>query len=361
MAWAWGLEWVWVGGYSAAATTILLTNCMLLVSVIRNRYLHYTFNYVVFALSLRNILRVVFTLGLVVVAKLSQAGPAALQLPGLPANLSRHEAAPRVCEVTAAVDSALVTSAMFYLALLALHLFCRAPNPPSLSANLRTLKLYGLECGVVPIQEAWWLAPLVVLVPPLLAASLALPAALLQLPHPLAAIPGGELCAVTLGPEQESRLLTFHTSEAILGYCLPLALAACLVAGLSVRRCVSCCSTSCVSSFCKEELVCSLLALLTAAAQLPYYLPTLATNLERAGLGAGAGLVLATPTLARLVEMLGGGALPVLVFTLLPAYSKWSSQPDTDDLRSGYRRSRRDQSTNAPDSRRDSLASFGFD
>lgn len=50
------------------------------------------------------------------------------------------------------MDSALVTSAMFYLALLALHLFCRAPNPPSLSANLRTLKLYGLECGVVPIQ-----------------------------------------------------------------------------------------------------------------------------------------------------------------------------------------------------------------
>ena len=324
----------------------------------------------------RNILRVVFTLGLVVVAKLSQAGPAPLQvqystvqcstavpaqpcphlppqLPGLPANLSRHEAAPRVCEVTAAVDSALVTSAMFYLALLALHLFCRAPNPPSLSANLRTLKLYGLECGVVPIQvrlplpsppspsppaqEAWWLAPVVVVVPPLLAASLALPAALLQLPHPLAAIPGGELCAVSPGPEQASRLLTLDTSEAILGYCLPLALAACLVTGLSVRRCVSCCSTSCVSSFCKEELVCSLLALLTAAAQLPSYLPTLATNLERAGLGAGAGLVLATPTLARLVEMLGGGALPVLVFTLLPAYSKWSSQPDTDDLRSGYR------------------------
>ena len=180
---------------------------------------------------------------------------------------------------------------------------------------------------------------MVVVVPPLLAASLALPAALLQLPHPLAAIPGGELCAVSPGPDLASRLLTLRTSEAILGYCLPLALAACLVTGLSVRRCVSCCSTSCVSSFCKEELVCSLLALLTAAAQLPSYLPTLATNLERAGLGAGAGagLVLATPTLARLVEMLGGGALPVLVFTLLPAYSKWSSQPDTDDLRSGYR------------------------
>ena len=51
--WAWGVEWVWVGGYSAAATTIILLNFMLFISIIRNRYLHYSFNYVVFALSLR--------------------------------------------------------------------------------------------------------------------------------------------------------------------------------------------------------------------------------------------------------------------------------------------------------------------
>ena len=70
--WAWGVEWIWVGGYSAAATTILLLNILLFVSIIRqglpsslelavfskfpffrNRYLHYSFNYVVFALSLR--------------------------------------------------------------------------------------------------------------------------------------------------------------------------------------------------------------------------------------------------------------------------------------------------------------------
>ena len=51
--WAWGVEWVWVGGYSAAATTIILLNFMLFISVIRNRYLHYSFNYVVFALSFR--------------------------------------------------------------------------------------------------------------------------------------------------------------------------------------------------------------------------------------------------------------------------------------------------------------------
>lgn len=71
--WAWGVEWVWVGGYSAASTTIILLNFSLFIAVIRNRYLHYSFNYVVFALALRNICRVVFTLYLVFIAKLSQS------------------------------------------------------------------------------------------------------------------------------------------------------------------------------------------------------------------------------------------------------------------------------------------------
>ena len=89
--WAWGVEWIWVGGYSAAATTIILLNFMLFISIIRNRYLHYSFNYVVFILSFRyldhldpdkesllhvnsrNICRVIFTLFLVFLAKLSQS------------------------------------------------------------------------------------------------------------------------------------------------------------------------------------------------------------------------------------------------------------------------------------------------
>ena len=33
--WAWGVEWIWVGGYSAAATTILLLNIVLFISIIR--------------------------------------------------------------------------------------------------------------------------------------------------------------------------------------------------------------------------------------------------------------------------------------------------------------------------------------
>ena len=85
--WAWGVEWIWVSGYSAAATTIVLLNLVLFISVVRNRYLHYTFNYVVFSLSFRyfdiglislqcswrNICRVGFTLYLVLLGKLSQS------------------------------------------------------------------------------------------------------------------------------------------------------------------------------------------------------------------------------------------------------------------------------------------------
>ena len=38
-----------------------------------------------------------------------------------------------------------------------------------------------------------------------------------------------------------------------------------------------------------------------------------------------------------LIEMLTAGALPLLAFILLPAFSNWSSRPDTDDIRTGYR------------------------
>ena len=42
---------------------------------------------------------------------------------------------------------------------------------------------------------------------------------------------------------------------------------------------------------------------------------------------------------------------------MCPTVPKWSSRPDSADMR----RCRRDQSTSAPDSDLDSLASFGFD
>ena len=50
---AWGVEWAWVGGYTSLATLVTLFNFLLFFSVIKNRFLHYSFHYVVLALALR--------------------------------------------------------------------------------------------------------------------------------------------------------------------------------------------------------------------------------------------------------------------------------------------------------------------
>ena len=171
----------------------------------------------------------------------------------------------------------------------------------------------------------------------------------------MSAIPGGDLC-LTADTEKLQQQMTYQSSLAILGLCLPLAIILCLVAGLSVRRCVSCYTTTCVSSFCKEELTLALLTLPVTAAQLLLFIPgrdhsvtasqlitdkfppsVLDANLQQLQLPVSGVAELVSPTMARMIEMITSGALPLLVFILLPAYSSWSSQPDNDDMRSGYR------------------------
>ena len=49
----WGVAWAWVGGYSAASTLVIIFNIIIVFSVITNKYLHYSYNYVVVMLSLR--------------------------------------------------------------------------------------------------------------------------------------------------------------------------------------------------------------------------------------------------------------------------------------------------------------------
>ena len=49
----WGVAWAWVGGYSAASTLVIIFNMIIVFSVISNKYLHYSYNYVVVMLSLR--------------------------------------------------------------------------------------------------------------------------------------------------------------------------------------------------------------------------------------------------------------------------------------------------------------------
>ena len=49
----WHLEWVWVSGYSTLATLVIVFNLALLVSIGKNRYLHFSFHYAVIAMALR--------------------------------------------------------------------------------------------------------------------------------------------------------------------------------------------------------------------------------------------------------------------------------------------------------------------
>jgi len=250
-------------------------------------------------------------------------------------------------------DHVLMTVLMFYLAALSLYLFCRQPNPPVLASSLKTLRLYGLTSGILPVQERWWVCALLLLLPPLLAVCLSVPVILLHLPHSMAAIPGGALCNVS----QSLELNTYQSSVAILGFCLPVAIIVCLIIGLSIRRCVSCSGGRCISSFCKEEMVLALLTLPYSAAYLAMYLPLLDQNLDMLNLPQSGLQEYLTPELARTLEMCMSLLLPLLLYTTLPMYRQFSSEPDPAD----QRHSKRDQSTNAPDSRRASLASFGFD
>ena len=213
--------------------------------------------------------------------------------------------------------------------------------------------MYGLTCGIVPVRERWWVSALLLLFPPLMAVFLSLPVLLLHIPHSMAALPGGSLCIVS----QSVEFNTYQSSVAVLGFCLPVAIIICLIIGLSIRRCVSCSGGRCISSFCKEEMVLALLTLPYSAAYLAMYLPLLDQNLALLDLPQSGLQEYLTPELARASEMVMALLLPLLLFSTLPMYRQFSQEPDPAD----HRRSKRDQSTNAPDSRRASLASFGFD
>ena len=104
-------------------------------------------------------------------------------------------------------------------------------------------------------------------------------------------------------------------------------------------------------------MVLALLTLPYSAAYLAMYLPLLDQNLALLDLPQSGLQEYLTPELARASEMVMALLLPLLVFCTLPMYRQFSPEPDPAD----QRRSKRDQSTNAPDSRRASLASFGFD
>jgi hypothetical protein len=50
---SWYIEWAWVGGYSCISTLVFIFNILIFFSVGKNNFLHYSFHYVIVALSLR--------------------------------------------------------------------------------------------------------------------------------------------------------------------------------------------------------------------------------------------------------------------------------------------------------------------
>lgn len=318
----WYVEWLWVGGYSSFTTLIIIFNMILLFSVGKNKYLHFSFHYVIVAVAIRNILRVGYSLLLVFLSKAVATDWLYKVIYVLPpdceyeeSNLRQHSGLPNTCQVLAGADHFLMTLIMFYFATLAVYLLCRPANPT-------VAKPYGAA-------ESCWVPTLLVLLAPLLSCLACLPAPFIQASHVLCPLPQGELCRDS---RQTSEVRTYLTSLAILGFLLPLAIIICSTVVLIIRRCVTC--GRCCSSYSKEELALVLVSGLYTVSQLAMYLPTLDIYLAKFQLPTSQNEIgeYLTPELARALETLSGLAFPLILYATLPAYRRFSTIPDEKDL-----------------------------
>eukprot|EP00092_Neocalanus_flemingeri_P020274 GFUD01021957.1.p1 GENE.GFUD01021957.1~~GFUD01021957.1.p1 ORF type:complete len:376 (+),score=81.03 GFUD01021957.1:122-1249(+) len=354
----WYVEWAWIGGYSSLSTLVLIFNLLIIFSVAKNKFLHYSFHYVVVALAFRNQLRVWLALCLLFLAKLIETPQLLEHTYLLPVNtttedidLTQAANMPMTCKILSMSDHLLMTTLMFYLAALSVYMFCRHPNPPFSAASETTLKLHG----IAPVKERFWVSPLLIIFPPLLSTLLCLPVPLMPEIHPMIALPGGSLCNIHDG----IKFSTYQFSIAIIGFYLPAAIVIFLMIGLSIRRCISCSGGPCVSSFCKEEIVLAFLTLPYIPAYLAMYLPLLDNYLQKLNAPQTNLQQYLTPEIARAAEMGIGLMLPIVVFTMLQGYRKFSSKPDGSDIRMSRKDMNNHQPT-APDNRL-SQASFDLD
>ena len=93
------------------------------------------------------------------------------------------------------------------------------------------------------------------------------------------------------------------------------------------------------------------LSLPYAAANLAMYLPLLDHYLEKLDLPQTGLQPYLTPEIARAAEMVMGLLLPAVVYSILPGYRKFTTEPDASDIRRS-KKEEYDQSATAPDSTR---------
>merc|ERR1712080_130117 len=146
----------------------------------------------------------------------------------------------------------------------------------------------------------------------------------------MVAMPGdsAQICKVS----KEDQFGTYQSSVTILGFYLPSAIVLCLLIGLSIRRCVACSGSGCLSSYCKEEMV---LAFLFLPYMIGYLLIHLKIQEHYMGLMQLPALGISNyirPEYARAGEIGLGLLLPLVLYCTLPAYRKFCSEPDTADL-----------------------------
>ena len=152
------------------STLVIIFNLLLIIAVIKNKFLHFSLHYVIVVLSLRwvdqeqhnfdfhssyshsrNQLRVGLSISLVFLAKLLQTPDLLKHTNFLPANdsdtdfldldLTQADSMPTVCKILCMTDHVLMTSLMFYLAALAVYMFCRHPTTPLFSSCEDTMKV----------------------------------------------------------------------------------------------------------------------------------------------------------------------------------------------------------------------------
>ena len=194
--------------------------------------------------------------------------------------------------------------------------------------------MYGLNTAVIPVREKCWVSPLLIIFPLLVSVLLSLPAFLLNQTHPLSVVPDITLCQTDSFNYSD----VYQSAVVILGFYLPAAIILFLVWCLAIRRCCNTCAAeTCISSFCKEEMVLCIVAIPHILAIQALYLPNLDSFLAKLNLHTSLADYL-YPEVFRGVEMFVGLFLPILVYCSLPAYSKFRRAPDDSDVKNEIHR-----------------------
>ena len=155
LSWHW--EWLWVSSYSTLGTLIFIFNGLLIFSVLKNKYLLFSFHYAIIAIAIRNCIRLMQSCYLVGLAKLTQSEwlfKVVYQIPPqtmIKDDLTTASGMPITCQMHCTADIFLMSLIMFYIATLAVYSICRPANPDYPTYKRAVSLEYLMQCVVTII------------------------------------------------------------------------------------------------------------------------------------------------------------------------------------------------------------------